>query len=363
MILLKSFEIMSITNLRRFCSRKKPSGYNDNSEKMNFIEKDRQFSLFKYCGLGHVIFCLLIVFFVSHPAFCENKSIKKKPELFRSYIENQKIFNFNSFSKDKLEVVKKNPNLTPIEFKVNTIHPLEDEIRFNLDRLGKEISSIYKYNGFLITPKDLILADGLDDFDFLKEDVQGELKREARNYLKEKYLTKVVKFRDTLKMKLCLDSDSEMVDFREKTAVVQNPTKILHNIDSVVDRTVGVSPDLNYSIGLRLRSSPIFNGDLVDAIEPVLKVQYRTIEMRTKFKPASNIYEIELSGDVPLKITNHKLKYSISSENLRDADWNINYNVNEGNFFYLGGDIPFANFDSGGNKLNSSIGAGFFLTF
>jgi len=308
----------------------------------------------------------LSIFFLGQHGFCENIVVEKQQNLYKVYQHKRldnRIIKLNTFALGKIESIKKKPDQTPYEFKINSFHPLEDELYFNLNRLGKEITSLYKYNGISIRPKDIILADDLDDIDLLEEEVQRELKREARNYLKEKYLTKVIMFKESLKLKLSVDSDNEIIDFQNKSILTQNPVKILHSIDSVIDRTIGISKDLKYSLGFRVHSSSIIEGDIIEGIEPVLKFKYKTMEMRTKFKPANNIYEFELKGKIPLKATKGKLSYSISTENLNNADWNINYSLKEGSFFYFGGDIPFAQRDHDGDELKRSMMAGFYLTF
>jgi len=251
-------------------------------------------------------------------------------------------------------------NTSPSVNLPNTPYSLEGEVLPHLNRLGKEIGSIYRAYGFL-NPQEAALyphvhSRDLEYMNYFKEEIHEELKREARNYLKERYLTKVFDFRDNIRLKMSLDSDAEVGGEHKTLVSLKNTRRVFHSLESALVKTKVISPNLRYSVGCHIRSSPLLNGELSDAMEPVLKVNYKKMEIKTKYRPSNNVCEIEIRGRIPVRrLMNGRLGFSVSSENLSNADWEINYSLENGNFFFIGGALPVADFKNFEGSLYAGI--------
>jgi len=299
------------------------------------------------------------------------------------FIENKSILNINDDDNESKEVKVEDEKITKIDkasgkdksnrkqsstiIQIREPFSFEEEINPNLHKLGRKINSLYKTNILMHLNRDVIHDDllnhELDNINYFKQDIQDELKRQARNYLKERYLTKVVNLKKDIKLRMSIDSETEIVETLRGISGIRESKSIFNSIESILDRTQLINSDLKYSVGLRLRSSPLFKGDFEHAIEPVLKIKYKDIELKGKLKPGDGRFELELHGKVPIKYFNNKVAYSISSDDLRNAEWALDYTLRENSFIFIGGDIALAEFDREGDPVSSAVYAGFAFEF
>jgi hypothetical protein len=241
------------------------------------------------------------------------------------------------------------------------------DIDSNLLRLSREIRGICNLKGIVIPQSELIYPtiknDELQEVNLYKTEIQNELKRESRKYLRDKYLTKVISIRKSIQVKLSIDS--ELRDEKNNYVVIDQlrTNTIFHSIDSVIDSTREINNNLSYSVGCHVKSSPLLKGDIEQSMEPVLKVKYKGVYIKTKIKPTVGDYEISIEREIPIKFLKKNLEVSCSTLNLRNVEWDILCPLSTDNFFYLGGDVPVMGVDAGGDALDNQVHAGFSFNF
>ena len=113
------------------------------------------------------------------------------------------------------------------------------------------------------------------------------MKKEARNYLREKYLTRVINLTEDIKMRMSIDSDNILSS--DNMWRGERSHMIFESIESVLDKSRNISPSLRYSIGCHVKSKTFFKGDILQSFQPILKIWYLNTGIRTKFKPIFTI--------------------------------------------------------------------------